>query len=171
MSAASNFHIEASRVWTKGMVVQTAHLMHAISISDAHAFRPCWLVSGRLDLNCDTCLMDEPVRTGIHVIRTVASIFPYLCLERNPEAWSNIKSWPDGMTHRPDRWSFGQLGVRTGRHVVRTAGREPNFLTCKLYKIFRKHFWIAESSLKSIFTTKWFCPTECSQLQTNKLPF
>jgi hypothetical protein len=28
-------------------------------------------------------------------------------------------------------------------------------------------FWIAESLLKSIFTKKWFCPTECGQLQTN----
>jgi hypothetical protein len=77
--AASNFHIEASRVRTGRMVVRTADLMHAISISDARASRPWWLASGRLDLNCDTCLMDEHVWTGIHVIRTVAVIFPYLC--------------------------------------------------------------------------------------------
>jgi hypothetical protein len=38
--AASNFHIEASRVRTGRMVVRTADLMHAISISDARASRP-----------------------------------------------------------------------------------------------------------------------------------
>jgi hypothetical protein len=70
--AVSNFHIEASRVRTGRMVVRMANLMHAISISDAHA-------SWRLDLNCDTCLMDEHVRTGIHIVQTVVAIFPYLC--------------------------------------------------------------------------------------------
>jgi hypothetical protein len=40
-SAASNFLIKASRVWTGGMVIRTVHLMHAISISDARASEPC----------------------------------------------------------------------------------------------------------------------------------
>jgi len=61
------------------MVVRIADLMHAISIFDARALEPYWLASGCLDLNCDTCFMDEHVQTGIHVIRTVAAIFPYLC--------------------------------------------------------------------------------------------
>jgi hypothetical protein len=39
-SAASNFHIKASRVQTKRMVVQKADLMHGISISDARASGP-----------------------------------------------------------------------------------------------------------------------------------
>jgi len=30
--AARNFHFKASRVWTKGMVVQTVDMMHEISI-------------------------------------------------------------------------------------------------------------------------------------------
>jgi hypothetical protein len=72
-------------------------------------------------------------------------------------------------THRPDSWHFGQTGVRTVWHAVRTADRELNFLTYKLCRIFWKHFWIAESLLKSIFTKKWFCPTECGKLQTNKI--
>jgi hypothetical protein len=38
--AASNFHIEALHVRTRRMVVQTADLMHAISISDARASGP-----------------------------------------------------------------------------------------------------------------------------------
>jgi hypothetical protein len=72
-SAARNFHTRASRVQTKGMVVQTVDLMHAIFISDARASGPLRLVSGRLDFECDTCLMDERVQTGIHIVRTVAS--------------------------------------------------------------------------------------------------
>jgi hypothetical protein len=71
-SAASNFHIEALHVRTKRRVVRTADLMHAISISDARA-------SGRLDLNYDTCLMDERGQKEIHVVRKVSGIFPYLC--------------------------------------------------------------------------------------------
>jgi len=39
-SAASNFHIEASHVQTRRMVVQTADLMHTISISDARTSGP-----------------------------------------------------------------------------------------------------------------------------------
>jgi hypothetical protein len=57
----------------------------------------------------------------------------------------------DGMTRRPNDWQ----GTK--------------FFPCKLYRIFWKHFWIAESLLKSIFTKKWFCPIECGQLQTNNI--
>jgi hypothetical protein len=93
--AASNFHIEVSLVWTRRMGVRTVNLMHAISISNERASGPCWLSFGCLDLNCDTYLMDERVRTGIHVVQSVAAIFPYLCLERNLEAWSNTEGRSD----------------------------------------------------------------------------
>jgi hypothetical protein len=46
--------------------------------------------------------MDECVRTGIHVVRADAAIFPYLILERKSEAWSNTESSPDGLLSRPD---------------------------------------------------------------------
>jgi hypothetical protein len=39
-SAASNFHIEASRIQIGRMVIQMADQMHAISISDARVSRP-----------------------------------------------------------------------------------------------------------------------------------
>jgi hypothetical protein len=42
-------------------------------------------------------------------------------------------------SRRTDGICFGQLGVRTVWHVVQTAGREPNFLTCQLFRIFWKH--------------------------------
>jgi len=78
--AASNFHIEASRVQTRRMVVRTGDLMHAISIFYFLTSGPWWLASGWLDLNCDTCLIDERIQTGIHVVWTVAAIFPSLRL-------------------------------------------------------------------------------------------
>jgi hypothetical protein len=61
------------------MVVRTVDEMHAISIFDARA-------SGRLDLNCDTCLMDEHIRTGITSSGRLQQS-NYICvLERNLEA-------------------------------------------------------------------------------------
>jgi hypothetical protein len=92
---------------------------------------------------------------------------------RTNSSWNSSKlldtgEGPDGNPRRSNGWCYGQLGVRTVWHIVRTAGREPNYLTCKMYRIFWKHFWIVESLLKSIITNKWFCPTECGQLQTNK---
>jgi len=109
MSAASNFHIKASRVRTGEIVVRTANLMQAISISDARASGPWWLASGHLDLNCDTSLLDERIRMGINVVWTIAAIFPYLCLARNPEACSNTEDRTDGLLNQ------------TVWHVVRTA--------------------------------------------------
>jgi hypothetical protein len=57
------------------------------------------LASGRLNLNCDSCLKEKRVRTKIHVVRTVAAIFPYIILEgiRNL-----IEGRPDGLLSRPD---------------------------------------------------------------------
>jgi hypothetical protein len=63
-STTSNFHIEASHVRTKRMVVRTVDLMHAISISDTCATGPWWLASRRLDFECDTCLMDLACSDG-----------------------------------------------------------------------------------------------------------
>jgi hypothetical protein len=82
--------------------------------------------------------MYERVQKGIHVVQTVASIFPYLNMERKSEAdrsldvvrtscrdvWTEIHvvrtndarfvRRPDGMAHRPDGWNCGQISVRTG---------------------------------------------------------
>jgi len=75
------------------MVVQTVDLQHAISISVLRASGQLKLnlqfpyqmhtrldngrlESRRLNLNYDSCLKEKSVQTGIHVVRTVASIFP-----------------------------------------------------------------------------------------------
>jgi hypothetical protein len=124
-SAASNFHIKASHVRTRGMIVRTIDLMHANSISDARTSGPRWLVSGRLDLNCNTCLKDERVRTRIHVVQTVAAIFPYLCFGK--KSWSLVEHW---VSSGRAAEMFGRLDlncdtclkddrVRMGIHVVR----------------------------------------------------
>jgi hypothetical protein len=142
-SAASNFHIKALRVRTKVMVVRMLNQMHAISISDARAPEPWWLASKRLDFECDTCLINERVRTRIHVVWTVAAIFPYLCFGRKSwsfgrtlkvvqtgcgnvrtdASWNNsklrdIEEGQDENPRRSDGWCFGQLDVQTVWHVV-----------------------------------------------------
>jgi hypothetical protein len=82
--AVSNFHIKALRVQTMLMVIRTVGLMHAISIFDARGSGQYWLASGRQDLNCNTYLMDE-------CVRTVVAIFPYLCFVK--KSWGLIEHW------------------------------------------------------------------------------
>jgi hypothetical protein len=106
-SAASNFRIKASSVRTKGMVVRTVDLMHAISISDART-------SGRLDFECDTCLMDE-------CVRTVAANFPYLCFGRKSHSWSNTEYCLDVLLKRPDGCTLEQF--EASQHRGRRAFR------------------------------------------------
>jgi len=144
-------------------------------------------MSGRLYLNCDSCLVYECVQTGIHVVRTVASIFPYLNLERKSKADRSLDvvrmgCW-DVRTDASWNRSFSmQWRVWTEIHVVRTndawsvwaSGRlelwtdeRPDGLTrrpdCWQGTNFSdlqnllKHFWIVESLLNNIFTYKWFC--------------
>jgi len=93
---AHNFHIKASHDRTIGYVVRTVDLMHAISIYVASVSRPWKLASGRLNFECETCLIDGHVRTGIHIVRTVAAIFPYLFFGKKSHSWSNTKWRPDG---------------------------------------------------------------------------
>jgi hypothetical protein len=122
-SAVSNFHTKASRLRTKGMVVRTVDLMHAISISDARASGPRGLTSESLDFECDTCLMDERVRTGIHVVRMIAAIFPYLCFGEKSRSWSNTECRPDVLLKRRDGCKLEQFKAsqhrgRSGRKVL-----------------------------------------------------
>jgi hypothetical protein len=122
-SAARNFHIEASRVRTKGMVVQTVDLMHAISIYDARASGPWRLTSRRLNFECDTYLMNERIRTGIHISRTVATIFPYLCSGKKSHSWLSTECRSDVLLKRLDGCKLEQFEAsqhrgRSGRIVL-----------------------------------------------------
>jgi hypothetical protein len=117
-STTSNFHIKTSRVRTKGMVVRTVDLMHAISISDARASEPRGLTTGRMDFQCDTYLMNERVRTGFHIIWTVAANFPYLCFEKKSHSGLNTECHPDVLLKRPDECKLEQF--ETSRHRGRS---------------------------------------------------
>jgi hypothetical protein len=159
-SVARNFHNKAWRVRTIGSVFRTVDLMYAISIYEAWASGPWTLTSGRLDFECMTCLMDERVRTGIHIVRTVVAIFPYLCLGkksiadrtlsgvrtccwnvRTDASWNNSKlldteEGPNGKFSSSEWMMLGQMSVRMVYHVIRTAAWDPISLTCRLCKIF-----------------------------------
>jgi len=97
--------------------------MHAISISVARASGPWRLASGRLDFECDTCLMDERGRTGIHIVRTAAAIFPYLCFGRKSHSWSNTECLSDVLLKRPDGCKLEQF--EASRHRGRSGRKVP----------------------------------------------
>jgi hypothetical protein len=118
-STASNFPIEASRIRTRRMVVRTVDLMHTISISKAHASGLWWLASGRLDLNCDTCLIDLVRPEGESTSFGRLQQSSHICvLERNPEAWSNTECRPDRLLKRPDGCKLEQF--EASRHRGRS---------------------------------------------------
>jgi hypothetical protein len=84
---------------------------------------PWRLASGHLNFECDTCLMDESIRTGIHIVRTVAAIFPYLCFGKKSHSWSNTECRPDVLLKRPDECKLEQFEAswhrgRFGRKVL-----------------------------------------------------
>jgi hypothetical protein len=98
---------------------------YAISITVERSSRPSLLTSGRLYLNCDSCLMYERVRTGIHVVRTVSSIFPHMNLERKFEANRSLDvvrtgCWDVRTDASWNRSFLIQWRVRTKIHVIRT---------------------------------------------------
>jgi hypothetical protein len=161
---ASNFHIKASCVRTKGMVVRKVDQMHAISISDARGSGPRGLTSEHLDFECNSCLMNERVWTGFHIVRTVVVNFPYLCFGKKSRSWSNTECHSDVLLKRPDGCKLEQfeafrqrgrserkvLVVRTedaldtwasGRYITSSEQLVRNriFLTSRMCRIFWKY--------------------------------
>jgi len=73
----------------------------------------------------DSCLMNERVWMGIHVVRTVESIFPYLNLERKSEADRSLEVVRTGcwVVRMDASWNISfsiLMKVQTGIHVVQT---------------------------------------------------
>jgi len=141
--AARNFHIKAWGIRTITAFVRTIDLMHAIFIYEAWASKPWRPTSGRLNFECTTYLMNDRVRTGTHFVRTVATIFPYLCFRKKSHSWSNTGRRPDVLLRRPDGCKLEQFKASQHRGrfgwkvlVARTAARDLISLTCKLCKIF-----------------------------------
>jgi hypothetical protein len=77
MSARSDHDWQASR-----RLKLNAQFLYLLNARPDHADRS---LDG-FNLNCNSCLMYERVRMGNHVVRTVASIFPYLNLKIKSEA-------------------------------------------------------------------------------------
>jgi hypothetical protein len=63
----------------------------------------------RLNFECTTCLMDERVQMGIHIVQMVAAIFPYLRFGKTSHSWSNTECRPDVVLKRPDRCKLEQF--------------------------------------------------------------
>jgi len=121
--ATRNFHIKAWRVRTEGCIVRTVDLMHTISIYEARASGPCRPLFGRLNFECSTCFMDERVQTGIHIVRTVAVVFPYLCFGKKSHSCLNTEWRLDVLLKRPDGCKLEQFEAsrhrgRSGRKVL-----------------------------------------------------
>jgi len=104
--------------------------------------------------------MYERIWTGIHVVRTIASIFPYVSLERKSEADRSVE-----VVRTDVSWNisfFIQWRVRTETHVVRTndarsvgrpdgMARRPDGWQGTDFSDLQnllKHFWKAESLFK-----------------------
>jgi len=128
--ATRNFHIKASRVWTIGMVVWIVDLTHAIFIWVARTSGTWRLASRRLDFECTTCLMDECIRKGIHIVRTVAAVFQYLCFEikshsyvQTDASWNGSKLLDTKEGPNEKFSSFGRMML--GQLSVQTVAREP----------------------------------------------
>jgi hypothetical protein len=62
--------------------------------------------------------MNECVRTGIHIIRTIAAIFPYLCFGRKSCSWSKSECRLEVLLKRPDGCKLEQL--EASRHRGRS---------------------------------------------------
>jgi hypothetical protein len=104
-STASKFHIRLRASRPRGMIVRTAILQQAISISAMHASGP-WEVDVRtIEVESTIFLTDErasgPVLTDVRMVIFELRFLPYL--------WAR----PDGKPHRPDGVSifpYSELG-------------------------------------------------------------
>jgi len=138
------------------------------STSVKRASGPCWQTSKRLNLNCDSCIKEKRVRTGIHIVRTVAAIFSYMNLER---IWSLVEYWEaservaetskrmqagteasrySGGSRRKstssERMMLGLLGIQTVWHVVRTDETVDRWASRRDDTSSGRLTWLAESS-------------------------
>jgi hypothetical protein len=67
--------------------------------------------------------MYKHVWMGIHIVRTVSAIFPYLCFGKRSHSWSNIECRPDVLLKSPNECKLEQFEAsrhrgRSGRKVL-----------------------------------------------------
>lgn len=164
--AARNFHIKTWHIRTIRSVIQTIDLMHTISIYDARTSGSWRLTSGCLDFECTTCLMDERIQIGIHIVRMVAAVFPYLCFGKKSHSWSNTKWRPDVLLKRPNgckleqfeafrhRGRFGLKVLIVQTDVAWTVER-PDGISRRLYRCKGSDFFDLESVHNLLETYLW----------------
>jgi hypothetical protein len=81
--------------------------------------------------------MNERVRMGTLIVRTVAAVFPYLCFGKKSYSWSNTELRPNVLLKRLDRCNLEQFEAsqhkgRSRRKVliVRTVERPDGITRC-----------------------------------------
>jgi hypothetical protein len=109
--------------------------MHAISEYEAWASGPWILSSGQLNFECITCLINESVRKGIHIVQAVAAVFPYLCFGNKYHSWSNTEQRPDVLLRHLDGCKLDQFEASWHR------GR----FGCKVLVVWTDDAWKVES--------------------------
>jgi hypothetical protein len=102
----------------------------------------CWVV--RTDASWNRSFsIQRSIQTEIHVVQTDDALVcrasgRYGTSSGRLELWTDER--PDEMTRCSDGWQGTEISdLQTVQNLL-------------------KHFWIAKSLLKSIFTYKWFCP-------------
>lgn len=136
-SAASNFHIEAPRVWTRRLGFQTINLMHVCPDHvDCHPDVWIWIeihalwmsVSGRestsverLQQSSHICVWKEILKLD----RTLRVVWTGCWIIRTYANWRSSKlldteEGPNGNPRHPDGWCFSLMCIRTICHVVWT---------------------------------------------------
>jgi len=173
-SRIGNFHISCTRVrtnahWRPDEGIWIAILALCMSASERETTSSGWLYQSSLILNLERiwswsitdrrpdgllrCL--DGCRLEQKLLDTVEGLDGKT---RRPDGWCWSVECLNGMTRRLDGWNSGQMGVRTGWHIVWTANREPE----SFYLL--RSAESSENALNSgipvynIFTHKWFCP-------------
>jgi hypothetical protein len=105
-------------------VVRIVELMYAIFIYEAWVSGPWTLTSGLLNFVSTTCLMKESVRTGTHIVRTVAAVFSVYVLKRNLLTCQTLKNV------RTCCWDVRTDATWNSSKLLDTKGRpDENFLS------------------------------------------
>jgi hypothetical protein len=73
--------------WCPDSWTSVAHYFHIKACTSGP-----WILSfRRLNFVCTTCLIKDSVQTGTHIVRTVATVFPYLCFGTKSFSLSNTE--------------------------------------------------------------------------------
>jgi hypothetical protein len=107
------------REWRPDGWTSAAHYFHIKTCT----FGPWRWTSEQLNFVCTTCLIKDSVQTEYHIVRTVAAVFPYLCLRKKSFYLSNTEGRPNGIATSSGRfhrctWTLDSFGtMKSGRMI------------------------------------------------------